>query len=126
MDKYSNTLTHYGVLGMRWGHSKSGGTGRRLSKKEQRANSDRNRRKAIKSMSTEELTASISRIELEQKLTRLTAPNKAKSQKAKEFVSKVLLDTGEKMAKQLTSSAASAAINKALGQEVVYANNKKK
>lgn len=129
MDKYSNTLTHHGILGMRWGHSKGSGessSGRRLSKKEIRANSEKNRRKAIKSMSSEELTARIARIELEQKLTKLTTPSKAKSQKAKEFVSKVLLDVGDKMAKQLVSSASAKAINSALGQEVVFANNKKK
>lgn len=83
----SDSLSHYGVPGMRWGK-------RRGSKGSSSTSGEP--KKTIKDLSDEELRSKINRIKLEQEYTRLTTPQKSAGRKA---IGSLLQDVGKAQAK---------------------------
>ena len=132
-------LVQYGVKG-RSGRRRGSGTRKksnkkvdktRLSKRELLAAEAAKRQREIakiKKMNSKDLSELVERRRLEKALIdQLPAPpEKKKYFDLKEIGANALSNTGEKMIGQLTSAAAAKAINKLLGSEIVFANNKKK
>ena len=132
-------LVQYGVKG-RSGRRRGSGARKksnkkvdktRLSKRELLAAEAAKRQREIakiKKMDSKELSELVERKRLEKSLIdQLPAPpEKKKYFDLKEIGANAISNTGEKMIGQLTSAAAAKAINKLLGSEIVFANNKKK
>lgn len=141
-------LMHYGVKGMKWGvrrkryFSKLRTKGRKMkrdmakkrqARKEQRVASkttkktvEQTKRKSVSEMSDEELNAAIRRMQLERQYKELAAANNPKQDKGKKFVTEVLETSGKSLATQVVNHYGAQALNKAIGDEVIFANNKKK
>lgn len=80
-------------------------------------------------MTDEELREKVQRLELEKRyrdLMKEKVSSQNKPSKGTEFVKKTLSKTAEDMAPQVTKYFAAKMINKVLGEEGVFANNKKK
>lgn len=134
-----DVLVQYGVKG-RSGRRRGSGTRKksnkkvdktRLSKRELLAAEAAKRQREIakiKKMDSKELSELVERRRLEKSLIDQlpAAPEKKKYFDLKEIGANAISNTGEKMIGQLTSAAAAKAINKLLGSEIVFANNKKK
>lgn len=129
-------LAQYGVKG-RSGRRRGFGSGkkkpqRKLSKREMMAQQAEARKKqmlAIRKMTSKELSEAVERNRLEATLKdqlKLNPEAKKKYFDLKQIGANAASKSGEKMAEQLLSAAAAKAINKLLGSEVVFANNKKK
>lgn len=84
------------------------------------------KRKPVSEMTDDELNAAIKRLELEKKYKELSAYNNPNQGKGKKFVSNVLEKSGEQLATQVVNHYGAQALNKAIGAEVIFANNKKK
>lgn len=141
-------LMHYGVKGMKWGvrkkrylskartkmrKMKRDSAEKRQNRKMERAASKaakkastKPQRKPVSEMSEEELNAAIKRMELERKYKQLAAENNPSSDRGKKFVTNVLEKSGEQLATQVVNHYGAIALNKAIGDEVIFANNKKK
>ena len=141
-------LMHYGVKGMKWGvrrkrylskartkarKFKRDMAKKRQTKKDERATAkatkkavEQPRRKTISEMSDDELNAAIKRMQLERTYKELYAANHPKQDKGKKFVSNVLERSGEQLATQVVNHYGAKALNKAIGEEVIFANNRKK
>ena len=129
-------LAQYGVKG-RSGRRRGFGSGkkkpqRKLSKREMMAQQAEARKKqmlAIRKMTSKELTDAVERNRLEALLKEQLNLNPVEKKKyidLKQIGANAASKSGEKMAEQLLSATAAKAINKLLGSEVVFANNKKK
>ena len=129
-------LAQYGVKG-RSGRRRGFGSGKRkpqrkLSKREMMARQAEARKKqlaAIKKMNSKELTEVVERNRLEALLKEQLNLNPVEKKKyidLKQMGANAFSKSGEKMAEQILSSATAKAINKLLGSEVIFANNKKK
>lgn len=129
-------LAQYGVKG-RSGRRRGFGSGkkkpqRKLSKREMMAQQAEARKKqmlAIKKMNSKELGELVERNRLENLLIDqmgLKPQPKKKYFDGKQIGANIVSKTAENMGTQLTSAAVAKAINKLLGSEVVFANNKKK
>lgn len=140
-------LVQYGVPGMRHGYRKSkvrkpvakrtmlrkqSLKKRKLSKKELLLLAEMERKaklNKIKKMTSKELSEAVERNRLEATLKdqlNLNPEAKKKYFDLKQMGANAVTKSGEKMAEQLLSATAAKAINKLLGSEVVFANNKKK
>ena len=144
----NDELMHYGVKGMKWGVrrkrylSKARSKVRKLKrdrvkkKEEQKAEraarkvakktSEQPKRKPVSEMSDEELNAAIKRMQLERQYKQLHAENNPSSDRGKKFVVNVLEKSGEQLATQVVNHYGAQALNKAIGEEVIFANNRKK
>ena len=132
-------LVQYGVKG-RSGRRRGSGTRKksnkkvdktRLSKRELLAAEAAKRQREIakiKKMDSKDLSELVERKRLEKALIDQlpAAPEKKKYFDIKKIGADAVSSTAEKMVGQLTSAAAAKAINKLLGSEIVFANNKKK
>lgn len=129
-------LAQYGVKG-RSGRRRGFGSGKRkpqrkLSKREMMARQAEARKKqlaAIKKMNSKELTEVVERNRLEALLKEQLNLNPVEKKKyidLKQIGANAVSKSGEKMAEQILSAATAKAINKLLGSEVIFANNKKK
>lgn len=129
-------LAQYGVKG-RSGRRRGFGSGkkkpqRKLSKREMMAKQAEARKKqmlAIKKMNSKELGELVERNRLENLLIDqmgLKPPAKKKYFDGKQIGSNIASKTVENIGTQLTSAALAKAVNKLLGSEVVFVNNKKK
>ena len=128
-------LAQYGVKG-RSGRRRGFGSGKRkpqrkLSKREMMARQAEARKKqlaAIKKMNSKELTEATDRNRRENLLIEQLNlnPPKKKYIDLKQMGANAVTKSGEKMAEQILSAATAKAINKLLGSEVIFANNKKK
>lgn len=143
MDNY---LQHYGVLGMRWGvrrtpaqlgRSSNGSTkqkrfsiGLKKSVPKQDAQSIKPKQKTIKDLTDDELRQKINRLRMEQEYRNLSPAQISTGKKVVDRILKnVVTPAAEDVAKQLTKSMMTKAVNKAfnLDDELkVYTNNKKK
>lgn len=145
---HSDELMHHGVKGMKWGVRKDRRSGSssgksKLSKKikksinnkkkakakakakEARAKVKADQKKTVKDMSDTELRERIARLELEKRYKDLSASQQTTS-KGSKFVKNVLERSGEELATQVTKYYGAKMINAMIGEEAVYANNKKK
>lgn len=94
----------------------------------QEDNVDAPKKRTIKDMSDAELREKISRLELERRysdLTKSPSDNK-KLFDGKQFVTNILSRSGEELLTQTAKHFGAKALNKLIGEEVIYANNKKK
>ena len=135
-------LKHYGVPGMKWGvrksrpssgkkRKKSGPIGsfvkkRKAAKKQKAAEAAAKKRKPVSEMTDDELKAAINRLDMEKKYRDLVAASNPRNDRGKKFVSNVLEKSGEKLAVQVVSHYGAKGLNKLIGEDVIYANNKKK
>lgn len=84
-------------------------------------------RKPVKQMSDEELKRRIARLEMEKKYSELKLQTGlVNGQRGKKLVTNILEKSGEELGTQVVKYFGAKAINKALGEEGVFANNKKK
>lgn len=88
-------------------------------------------KKKLSELSDDELNAMINRINLEQRYKLLISQNAPKEEKKKifdgrSFMSKVTQQTAEDLTVQVTKHFGSKLLNKLIGEDVIYANNKKK
>lgn len=98
-DKVKDHLAHYGVKGMKWGIRKDR-SGRRRSTTQALAEERRQSRKSNslssnpqnKRMTDSEMSALIRRIQMEQQLSTLTAPQKAPPSRLKNMMKDVAFD----------------------------------
>lgn len=119
-----NTLTHTGVLGMKWGiHRAKKVTETKESKKITDTKSLKTPEKAKKSakdMSDDEIKQVIGRLELEKRYKELLkADQVAETSKTKAFVASILEASGKNIATQVATYAMGTALNKVAGAEVV-------
>lgn len=84
------------------------------------------KKKSISEMSDDELRAQIDRLNLERQYKQLVAANNPNKGRGKQFVSNVLERSGEQLATQVVNHYGAKALNMAIGEEVIFANNKKK
>lgn len=141
-------LMHYGVKGMKWGvrrkrylskiRTKGRKMKRDMTKKRQARKAERSaskaakkasentKRKSVSEMTDEELNSAIKRMQLERQYKELYASSHPKQDKGKKFVSNVLEKSGEQLATQVVNHYGAKALNAAIGEEVIFANNKKK
>lgn len=84
-------------------------------------------KKPVWKMSDAELNARINRLKLEEEYKdRLNKTRNEKAKKGKDFVGRIMERSGEELLTQVTKHYGAKALNKAIGEEVIYANNKKK
>ncbi|WP_199735698.1 hypothetical protein [Anaerotruncus sp. 1XD42-93] len=127
-----NILTHYGVLGMKWGvrrtpaqlgRKKSSGGDKEEIKKaggKGKVSSGNSGRKAVKDMTDAELKELISRLELEKRYRDLSkSEEQVRSAKGRDFVADVLEKSGKNIATQFTTYMMGTAVNKLAGSEIV-------
>lgn len=128
-----NELYHYGRKGMKWYQniftSGKKGSGRKgaaddESNEKPKLPPDRTSKKALKSMSNEDLTARLERLKLEKELRELEG--KAYPTKGKDFVLKVLEKSGDNIATQFTTLIMGEATNKVLQEIMGHYNPKYK
>lgn len=84
------------------------------------------RKKSISEMSDAELREQINRLNLEKEYKQAVAASNPSKGKGKQFVSRVLEQSGQQLAVQVVNHYGAKALNKAIGEEVIFANNKKK
>lgn len=102
---------------------------KRKAKKAQKAAEEaakKQKRKPVSEMTDEELNAAIKRLQLEKQYKELTAYHNPNQGKGKKFVNTVLEKSGEQLATQVVNHYGAKALNAAIGDEVIFANNKKK
>lgn len=144
-------LMHHGVKGMKWGVRKDRTSSSSSGRKRKKANpvqsfvkkqktarkkkvaekaaakaAEKAKKKKVYELSDEELSARIARMELEKKYRELAAANNPKVGKGKDFAVKVLERSGEQLAVQVVNHYGAKALNSVIGEEAIFANNKKK
>ena len=152
---YTDELYHYGVLGMKWGirryrnkdgtltsagkkkrkedsketNNKQSKVSNSINKSTQSISSKNNtqKSKSIKDLSDAELKAKIERLNLENRYKELMrSSNPPKSSEGKIFVKNVLKKSGENLLPQILNHYGAKLANNLIGENVIYANNKKK
>lgn len=83
-------------------------------------------RKPISEMTDAELKAAIDRLDLEKKYKEAVNYHNPNKDRASKFVNRVLEKSGESLATQVVNHFGAKALNKMIGEEVIFANNKKK
>lgn len=148
IESENDELMHYGVKGMKWGvrrkrylskarskvrklkrdrvKKKEAQKAERAASKAAKKTSEQSKRKPVSEMSDEELNAAIKRMQLERQYKQLHAENNPSSDRGKKFVVNVLEKSGEQLATQVVNHYGAQALNKAIGEEVIFANNRKK
>ena len=133
-----NELRHYGILGMKWGirrtEAQLAKARGRVSELEDKLNkktvgksssptNTSSKKKSIKDMSDEELSAKIRRLQMEKQLSDLTKTEAKKVSKGHSFVADVLEKSGKNIATQAVTYGLGIAVNKAFakvaGEDIV-------
>lgn len=129
-------LKHYGVLGMKWGvrrnrsTSSSGKRGEKNGSDEKKlivmrppkpsTASSKPKKTSISDMSDDELRRRISRLEMEKRYKDLSREREQKQvSRGKRFVQDVMEKSGRNIATQVATYAMGAAVNKAVGKDIV-------
>lgn len=145
MEETRYELYHYGVKGMKWGvrrtaaqlghvvktgykKTKAGVDNVRAKRSEKKAAEVAKQRAKItnsRKLTNEELESRIKRLELEQKYQELVKST-AKVDKGRTFIESVLETSGKNLMTQVANHYGAKSLNKLIGDEVIFANNKKK
>ena len=80
----SNTLVHYGILGMKWGIRR---TPAQLSRDRRASKKSSGEKKNVKEMSDDELRRTVNRLQLERQYSQLSSGNVSKG---REYVQKII------------------------------------
>lgn len=80
----SNTLVHYGILGMKWGIRR---TPAQLSRDRRTHKKSSDKKKNVKEMSDDELRRTVNRLQLERQYSQLSSGNVSKG---REYVQKII------------------------------------
>lgn len=136
----SDELMHYGRKGMKWGQNifgkvKSGADKaysfakkvdeKRKVKKTEEIKAKRSKITSSRKLTDDELRERIKRLELEKQYVDLRKDTRAIS-KGETFAASVLESIGKNLITQVGNHYGSKALNKLIGEEVIFANNKKK
>ena len=140
-------LYHYGVKGQKWGVRRTKAqlgykttsskkkkdnsfiksyVNKRKTAKKKKVAAEKTKKQSISEMSDAELRERISRLQMEKQYKDLLQTSKPQTFNGKKFVVNVLEKSGENLATQVVNHYGATALNKIIGQEVIYANNKKK
>lgn len=127
----NNTLTHWGIKGMKWGvrrfQNKDGGltpAGKKRYSSDGDSNDDSKKttsstpaKKTVKNMTDDELRERIARLDLEKRYKDLVkSTTQQPSTRGKDFVMDVLEKSGKNIATQLATYAMGTAVNKAFAK----------
>ncbi|TRO51030.1 hypothetical protein E2P63_05340 [Candidatus Bathyarchaeota archaeon] len=96
-------LTHFGILGMKWGVRRKGGKSGRVESADSKT-ANRLRKKSLSELSNAELKTLTQRMQLEQQYKSLSAPKKSRGQKV---VEDVLSEVGKDYVKNFVASGVS-------------------
>lgn len=111
-------LEHFGVKGMKWGQHKKSRQTESDSADAQKVGGIKTRvktQKTTKILTNQELRDALDRMRLEQEFSKLSGGlDKTRSQKAKGFVAKLLIDTGKQSADQAVKTKARGLVDEAL------------
>ena len=138
---YQDELYHYGIKGMKWGVRRTaeqlGHTvksiksvydshkAKKRAKKEAAKVKKRSKITNPKKLTTEELNARIKRLQLEKDYNDLVRDTN-RTRKGKNFVMDILESSGKNLFTQVANHYGAKALNEAIGEDVIFANNKKK
>ena len=138
---YQDELYHYGIKGMKWGVRRTaeqlGHTvksvksvydshkAKKRAKKEAAKAKKRSKITNPKKLTTEELNARIKRLQLEKDYNDLVKDTN-RTRKGKSFVMDILESSGKNLFTQVANHYGAKALNKAIGEDVIFANNKRK
>ena len=138
---YQDELYHYGIKGMKWGVKRTaeqlGHTvksvksvydshkAKKRAKKEAAKAKKRSKITNPKKLTTEELNARIKRLQLEKDYNDLVKDTN-RTRKGKNFVMDILESSGKNLFTQVTNHYGAKALNKVIGEDVIFANNKRK
>ena len=138
---YQDELYHYGIKGMKWGVRRTveqlGHTvksvksvydshkAKKRAKKEAAKAKKRSKITNPKKLTTEELNARIKRLQLEKDYNDLVKDTN-RTRKGKNFVMDILESSGKNLFTQVANHYGAKALNEAIGEDVIFANNKKK
>lgn len=138
---YQDELYHYGVKGMKWGvirtaeqlghivkSAKSLYDSNKAKKRVKEEAAIAKKRSKItnpKKLTTEELNSRIKRLQLEKTYKDLMKDTESTT-KGKNFVMDILESSGKNLLTQVTNHYGAKALNKVIGEEVIFANNKRK
>lgn len=137
---YDGELYHYGRKGMKWGQHifgkvKSGAgkvkavakkhSEKKTAKKAAKIAAERAKITSSRKLTNEELEARIKRLKLEKEYVDLVKDTSTITA-GKKFVNEVLTNSGKNLAGQVLNHYGATILNRMIGDEVIYANNKKK
>lgn len=138
---YQDELYHYGIKGMKWGvirteeqlghivkSAKSLYDSHKAKKRAKEEAAIAKKRSKItnpKKLTAEELNARIKRLQLEKTYKDLMKDTETTT-RGKNFVMDILESSGKNLFTQVTNHYGAKALNKVIGEEVIFANNKKK
>ena len=138
---YQDELYHYGVKGMKWGVIRTAeqlghivksakslydsNKAKKRAKEEAAIAKKRSKITNPKKLTTEELNARIKRLQLEKTYKDLTKDIETTT-RGKNFVMDILESSGKNLFTQVTNHYGAKALNKVIGEDVIFANNKRK
>lgn len=138
---YQDELYHYGIKGMKWGVIRTAeqlghivksakslydsNKAKKRAKEEAAIAKKRSKITNPKKLTTEELNARIKRLQLEKTYKELTKDTETAT-RGKNFVMDILESSGKNLFTQVTNHYGAKALNKVIGEDVIFANNKRK
>ena len=138
---YQDELYHYGIKGMKWGVIRTAEQlghivksakslydshkAKKRAKEEAIIAKKRSKITNPKKLTTEELNARIKRLQLEKDYNDLVKDINS-TRKGKRFVMDILESSGKNLFTQVANHYGAKALNEAIGEEVIFANNKRK
>lgn len=138
---YQDELYHYGVKGMKWGVIRTAeqlghivksakslydsNKAKKRAKEEAAIAKKRSKITNPKKLTTEELNSRIKRLQLEKTYKDLMKDTETTT-RGKNFVMDILESSGKNLFTQVTNHYGAKALNKVIGEDVIFANNKRK